>query len=113
MPRCCSLPLLLLLLALCADCRRHRSRKRRWSAPADTYRSGTALADAADTVVLVGSEPGMVNGLLSKKVMDGTKNQKLKTSHLLRIDEHDFTMRPAFAGMLYTLLRNTGPDPNI
>uniref|UniRef100_A0A1A8VAQ0 GABA(C) receptor n=1 Tax=Nothobranchius furzeri TaxID=105023 RepID=A0A1A8VAQ0_NOTFU len=95
MPRCCSLPLLLLLLALCADCRRHRSRKRRWSAPADTYR---ALADAADTVVLVGSEPGMVNGLLSKKVMDGTKNQKLKTSHLLRIDEHDFTMRPAFAG---------------
>uniref|UniRef100_A0A1A7YPY5 GABA(C) receptor n=1 Tax=Iconisemion striatum TaxID=60296 RepID=A0A1A7YPY5_9TELE len=95
MPRCCTPLLLLLLLALCADCRRHRSRKRRWSAPADTYR---ALAETADTVVLVGSEPGLVNGLLSKKVIDGTKNQKLKTSHLLRIDEHDFTMRPAFAG---------------
>lgn len=35
---------------------------------------------------------------LSKKVADGTKTKKVKTSHLLRIDEHDFTMRPAFAG---------------
>ncbi|KAG8011032.1 Gamma-aminobutyric acid receptor subunit rho-2, partial [Nibea albiflora] len=35
---------------------------------------------------------------LSKKVADGTKTRKVKTSHLLRIDEHDFTMRPAFAG---------------
>lgn len=36
---------------------------------------------------------------LSKKgVADGTKTRKVKTTHLLRIDEHDFTMRPAFAG---------------
>uniref|UniRef100_A0A3Q2QNQ2 Gamma-aminobutyric acid type A receptor subunit rho2 n=1 Tax=Fundulus heteroclitus TaxID=8078 RepID=A0A3Q2QNQ2_FUNHE len=35
---------------------------------------------------------------LSKKIIDGTKTRKLKTSHLLRVDEHDFTMRPAFAG---------------
>ncbi|XP_013855445.1 gamma-aminobutyric acid receptor subunit rho-2 [Austrofundulus limnaeus] len=59
-----------LTLILTVDSRRTRSRTKRWSA-------------------------GM---LLSKKIMDGTKSQKLKTSHLLRIDEHDFTMRPAFAG---------------
>lgn len=35
---------------------------------------------------------------LAKKASDGTKTRKVKTSHLLRIDEHDFTMRPAFAG---------------
>uniref|UniRef100_A0A7N9AN28 GABA(C) receptor n=1 Tax=Mastacembelus armatus TaxID=205130 RepID=A0A7N9AN28_9TELE len=35
---------------------------------------------------------------LSKKVVDGTKSRKVKTTHLLHIDEHDFTMRPAFAG---------------
>uniref|UniRef100_A0A4W6DJG6 GABA(C) receptor n=1 Tax=Lates calcarifer TaxID=8187 RepID=A0A4W6DJG6_LATCA len=35
---------------------------------------------------------------LSKKIVDGTKTRKVKTSHLLRIDDHDFTMRPAFAG---------------
>ncbi|XP_017293199.1 gamma-aminobutyric acid receptor subunit rho-2-like isoform X1 [Kryptolebias marmoratus] len=57
-------------LILAVDSRRFRSRTKRWSA-------------------------GM---LLSKKIMDGTKSQKLRTSHLLRIDEHDFTMRPAFAG---------------
>ncbi|XP_037541211.1 gamma-aminobutyric acid receptor subunit rho-2-like [Nematolebias whitei] len=57
-------------LILFVDSRRPRGRSKRWSA-------------------------GL---LLSKKIMDGTKAQKLKTSHLLRIDEHDFTMRPAFAG---------------
>uniref|UniRef100_A0A667YNS5 GABA(C) receptor n=1 Tax=Myripristis murdjan TaxID=586833 RepID=A0A667YNS5_9TELE len=35
---------------------------------------------------------------LSKKVVDGTKTRKVKTDHLLRVDDHDFTMRPAFAG---------------
>lgn len=45
--------------------------------------------------------------LLSTKIMDGTKSQKLKTSHLLRIDEHDFTMRPAFAGKLHQRLSLT------
>uniref|UniRef100_A0A4W4EKF5 GABA(C) receptor n=1 Tax=Electrophorus electricus TaxID=8005 RepID=A0A4W4EKF5_ELEEL len=35
---------------------------------------------------------------LSKKVVDGTKTRKVKTNHLLRVEDHDFTMRPAFAG---------------
>ncbi|XP_029281616.1 gamma-aminobutyric acid receptor subunit rho-2-like [Cottoperca gobio] len=68
---------LVLCLILLAECRKHRSRKKRWSAPAESHKPGNPL---------------------SKKVADGTKARKLKTSHLLRIDEHDFTMRPAFAG---------------
>lgn len=42
-------------------------------------------------------------------MVDGTKARKVKTSHLLSIDEHDFTMRPAFAGKLQELreLSNT------
>uniref|UniRef100_A0A3Q2D6W9 GABA(C) receptor n=2 Tax=Cyprinodon variegatus TaxID=28743 RepID=A0A3Q2D6W9_CYPVA len=40
---------------------------------------------------------------LSRKTADGTKSRKLKTSHLLRVDEHDFTMRPAFAVLIVTL----------
>ncbi|KAM7367528.1 hypothetical protein PAMP_013819 [Pampus punctatissimus] len=71
--------LLLLCLILIAECRKHKSRKKRWSAPAETHKPGTPL---------------------SKKVADGTKTRKVKTSHLLRIDEHDFTMRPAFAAFV-------------
>uniref|UniRef100_A0A3B4Y4U4 GABA(C) receptor n=1 Tax=Seriola lalandi dorsalis TaxID=1841481 RepID=A0A3B4Y4U4_SERLL len=69
--------LLLLCLILVGECRKHKSRKKRWSAPAETHKLGNPL---------------------SKKVADGTKTRKVKTTHLLRIDEHDFTMRPAFAG---------------
>ncbi|XP_051816840.1 gamma-aminobutyric acid receptor subunit rho-2-like isoform X1 [Acanthochromis polyacanthus] len=69
--------LLLLCLIVIVECRKHKSRKKRWSAPAETHKPGNPLA---------------------KKVSDGTKTRKVKTSHLLRIDEHDFTMRPAFAG---------------
>ncbi|KAM8831318.1 gamma-aminobutyric acid receptor subunit rho-2-like isoform 1-T1 [Spinachia spinachia] len=77
MPGYARLALVLLCLVALGDCRRHKSRKRRWSAPTDTHKPGSPL---------------------TKKVSDGTKSRKLKTSHLLRIDEHDFTMRPAFAG---------------
>ncbi|KAJ8397623.1 hypothetical protein AAFF_G00436220 [Aldrovandia affinis] len=31
-------------------------------------------------------------------MIDGTKSGKGKTDHLLQVDDHDFTMRPAFAG---------------
>uniref|UniRef100_A0A3P8YLW1 GABA(C) receptor n=1 Tax=Esox lucius TaxID=8010 RepID=A0A3P8YLW1_ESOLU len=31
-------------------------------------------------------------------IVDNTKSRKVKTDHLLRVDDHDFTMRPAFAG---------------
>uniref|UniRef100_A0A669C315 GABA(C) receptor n=2 Tax=Oreochromis TaxID=8139 RepID=A0A669C315_ORENI len=35
---------------------------------------------------------------LSKKPPDVTKSRKMKTEHLLKVDDHDFTMRPAFGG---------------
>ncbi|KAI9517143.1 hypothetical protein NQZ68_008399 [Dissostichus eleginoides] len=73
---------IVLCLILLGECRKHRSRRKRWSAPAEGHKPGTPL---------------------SKKVADGTKSKKLKTSHLLRIDEHDFTMRPAFAGEISEL----------
>nr|XP_019947146.1 PREDICTED: gamma-aminobutyric acid receptor subunit rho-2-like [Paralichthys olivaceus] len=74
--------LLLLCLILIGECRRHKSRKKRsWSSPAEIHKQGN-LSDIP----------------LTKKLSDGTKTRKVKTSHLLRIDDHDFTMRPAFAG---------------
>ncbi|MEQ2181726.1 hypothetical protein GOODEAATRI_014479 [Goodea atripinnis] len=93
--------LLLLCLILTAQSRRQGSRKKRWSEPEQTLKPGRALGETPDAVFLVGKtrlEAGMVNGPLSRKIVDGTKTRKLKTSHLLRVDEHDFTMRPAFAG---------------
>lgn len=35
---------------------------------------------------------------LTKKPPDVTKSRKTKTEHLLKVDDHDFTMRPAFGG---------------
>lgn len=35
---------------------------------------------------------------LAKKPPDVTKSRKVKTEQLLRVDDHDFTMRPAFGG---------------
>ncbi|KAI1897413.1 hypothetical protein AGOR_G00083040 [Albula goreensis] len=62
---------------LIGECRKHRRRDRRWTGPVETHKHGTPL---------------------TKKVVDGTKTRKVKTDHLLRVDDHDFTMRPAFAG---------------
>lgn len=44
--------------------------------------------------------------LLSKKMVDATKTRKVKTDHLLRVDDHDFTMRPAFAGRQFSEIIN-------
>ncbi|XP_014876882.1 gamma-aminobutyric acid receptor subunit rho-2-like [Poecilia latipinna] len=93
--------LLFLSLILMAESRKLGSRRKRWSEPEETLKPGKTLGETPDAVVLVGKtglEAGMVNGPLSRKIIDGTKTRKLKTSHLLRVDEHDFTMRPAFAG---------------
>lgn len=58
-------------------------------------------------VLSVGSPPGSGSGSelffsscrsLLKKPPDGTKSRKTKSEHLLRVDDHDFTMRPAFGG---------------
>ncbi|XP_016102457.1 gamma-aminobutyric acid receptor subunit rho-2-like [Sinocyclocheilus grahami] len=35
---------------------------------------------------------------LFKKMLDQTKTHQVRSDHLLRVDDHDFTMRPAFAG---------------
>uniref|UniRef100_A0A8C1Y6Z6 Gamma-aminobutyric acid (GABA) A receptor, rho 2a n=1 Tax=Cyprinus carpio TaxID=7962 RepID=A0A8C1Y6Z6_CYPCA len=35
---------------------------------------------------------------LAKKPPDVTKSRRLKTEQLLKVDDHDFTMRPAFGG---------------
>ncbi|XP_062324116.1 gamma-aminobutyric acid receptor subunit rho-2-like isoform X1 [Osmerus eperlanus] len=66
----------LFCLILVGECRKHKSRKRRWSGTVESQKHGTPL----------------------KKLVDGTKTRKVKTDHLLRVDDHDFTMRPAFAG---------------
>ncbi|XP_060769958.1 gamma-aminobutyric acid receptor subunit rho-2-like isoform X1 [Neoarius graeffei] len=77
MPYISNLLFLLFCLIVVVDCGKQKSRKRRWSANLETHKHGPTL---------------------SKKVVDGTKTRKVKTNHLLRVEDHDFTMRPAFAG---------------
>ncbi|XP_066546582.1 gamma-aminobutyric acid receptor subunit rho-2-like [Amia ocellicauda] len=77
MPYFEKLMFLLFCLILMGECRKHRTRRRRWTGPVETHKHGTPL---------------------SKKTQDVTKTRKLKTEQLLRVDDHDFTMRPAFAG---------------
>ncbi|XP_007553176.1 gamma-aminobutyric acid receptor subunit rho-2-like [Poecilia latipinna] len=76
------LSLLLLLLLLLgqsrtAEARKHRQRVRRWTGTEETQKHGASLP---------------------KKPPDVTKSRKTKTEHLLKVDDHDFTMRPAFGG---------------
>ncbi|XP_039642458.1 gamma-aminobutyric acid receptor subunit rho-2a isoform X2 [Perca fluviatilis] len=71
-------PLILLLcLVVSGECRKHGHRVRRWTGTVETQKHGTSLA---------------------KKPPDVTKSRKTKTEHLLKVDDHDFTMRPAFGG---------------
>ncbi|KAM4724358.1 gamma-aminobutyric acid receptor subunit rho-2a [Anableps anableps] len=80
-----TLLLLLLLLVLLlllgqirtAEARKHRQRVRRWTGTEETQKHGASLP---------------------KKPPDVTKSRKTKTEHLLKVDDHDFTMRPAFGG---------------
>ncbi|KAL2081968.1 hypothetical protein ACEWY4_021786 [Coilia grayii] len=72
------LAVLFLFPIIMVDCSKHQSgRRRRWTGAVDDHKYGTVL---------------------SKKMVDTTKTRKVKTDHLLRVDDHDFTMRPAFAG---------------
>ncbi|XP_012676871.2 gamma-aminobutyric acid receptor subunit rho-2-like isoform X2 [Clupea harengus] len=72
------LAILLFYLIVVGEASKEKSsRLRRWLGAAEPHKHGT---------------------LLSKKMVDGTKNRKVKTDQLLRVDDHDFTMRPAFAG---------------
>ncbi|KAG7460662.1 hypothetical protein MATL_G00201070 [Megalops atlanticus] len=77
MPYFTRLLFLLFCLMFIGECRKHRGRNRRWTGAVETHKHGIPL---------------------SKKIIDGTKTRKVKTDHLLRLEDHDFTMRPAFAG---------------
>ncbi|XP_076155957.1 gamma-aminobutyric acid receptor subunit rho-2a [Alosa pseudoharengus] len=67
----------LLCLIIVVECRKHGNRERRWTGPVETQKHGTSL---------------------TKKPPDVTKSRKMKTEQILRVDDHDFTMRPAFGG---------------
>ncbi|XP_019729968.1 gamma-aminobutyric acid receptor subunit rho-2-like, partial [Hippocampus comes] len=68
-------PLILFLcLLITGEC---RHRERRWTGTVETQKHGTSFA---------------------KKPPDVTKSRKMKTEHLIKVDDHDFTMRPAFGG---------------
>ncbi|XP_053488543.1 gamma-aminobutyric acid receptor subunit rho-2a [Ictalurus furcatus] len=72
---------ILLIVAVCLvsveECRSYSpAREKRWTG-AETEKRGVPLA---------------------KKPPDVTKSRKVKTEQLLRVDDHDFTMRPAFGG---------------
>ncbi|XP_061551439.1 gamma-aminobutyric acid receptor subunit rho-2a [Phycodurus eques] len=71
-------PLILLLcLLITGECRKSGHRERSWTGTVETQKHGTSLA---------------------KKPPDVTKSRKMKTENLIKVDNHDFTMRPAFGG---------------
>ncbi|XP_023778026.1 gamma-aminobutyric acid receptor subunit rho-2 isoform X2 [Cyanistes caeruleus] len=74
MPYFAKLLLLIFCLVLLVESRKHR--RRRWTSHLDVQRASHIF----------------------KKNRDLTKAWKGKTDQLLRVDEHDFTMRPAFGG---------------
>ncbi|XP_041105482.1 gamma-aminobutyric acid receptor subunit rho-2a [Polyodon spathula] len=69
--------LLFLLFCLILTSESRKQMTTRWTGPTETLKHGIAL---------------------SKKTHDGTKTKKIKTEQLLRVDDFDFSMRPAFAG---------------
>ncbi|OXB54361.1 hypothetical protein ASZ78_011043 [Callipepla squamata] len=74
MPHFAKLLLLIFCLVLLVESRRHR--RRRWTSQPELRKAGH----------------------IYKKNHDVTKTRKGKTEQLLRVDDHDFTMRPAFGG---------------
>ncbi|ROJ78733.1 Gamma-aminobutyric acid receptor subunit rho-2 [Anabarilius grahami] len=80
MPYLRQLLILVLFLGSLGECRnKHATRERRWTGAVETQKHGTSLA---------------------KKPPDVTKSRRLKTEQLLKVDDHDFTMRPAFGGTI-------------
>ncbi|XP_061225783.1 gamma-aminobutyric acid receptor subunit rho-2 [Neopsephotus bourkii] len=74
MPYFAKLLLLIFCLVLLVESRKHR--RRRWTSQLDVQRASH----------------------IYKRNHDVTKTWKGKTEQLLRVDDHDFTMRPAFGG---------------
>ncbi|KAI7800085.1 putative gamma-aminobutyric acid receptor subunit rho-2 [Triplophysa rosa] len=77
------LALLVMCACACGDCRRTRRSIRT-----------TPVQHHLNSVSTQHHKHG--NPLFKK--MDETKTHQVKSDHLLRVDDHDFTMRPAFAG---------------
>ncbi|KAK1893956.1 Gamma-aminobutyric acid receptor subunit rho-2 [Dissostichus eleginoides] len=73
MPHLIKALVFLLCLLVTGECR--KLRVRRWTGTVETQKHGASLA---------------------KKPPDVTKARKTKTEQLLKVDDHDFTMRPAF-----------------
>uniref|UniRef100_A0A4W5N897 Secreted protein n=1 Tax=Hucho hucho TaxID=62062 RepID=A0A4W5N897_9TELE len=82
---------LLFCLVFTGECRRLGHRVRRWTETVETAKHGPEIAKHGPS--------------LTKKPPDVTKNRKLKTDQLLKVDDHDFTMRPAFGGRDHTHTR--------
>lgn len=70
---------LLLCLVVTGECRKRAHRVKRWTGTVETEKHGTSLTQG-------------------KRPPDVTKSRKLKTEQLLKVEDHDFTMRPAFGG---------------
>uniref|UniRef100_A0A3P9JNG0 GABA(C) receptor n=1 Tax=Oryzias latipes TaxID=8090 RepID=A0A3P9JNG0_ORYLA len=77
MPYLSGAAVLLLCMFVSGECWKHGHRVRRWTGTADTQKHSTSVV---------------------KKPPDVTKSRKTKTDQLLKVDDHDFTMRPAFGG---------------
>ncbi|XP_062928227.1 gamma-aminobutyric acid receptor subunit rho-2-like [Mobula hypostoma] len=67
--------LIICCLTIAAESRKHR--KKRWTSRVEHPKKGSPLI---------------------KRIPDSTKIRPSKSEHLLRVDDHDFTMRPAFGG---------------
>ncbi|XP_069743440.1 gamma-aminobutyric acid receptor subunit rho-2-like [Narcine bancroftii] len=67
--------LIICCLTIAAESRKHR--KKRWASQVEHLKRGRPIL---------------------KRIPDLTKIRPSKSEHLLRVDDHDFTMRPAFGG---------------
>ncbi|XP_041044019.1 gamma-aminobutyric acid receptor subunit rho-2-like [Carcharodon carcharias] len=67
--------LILCCLTIATESRKHR--KKRWASQVEHPKQGSPIL---------------------RRIPDLTKIRTTKSEHLLRVDEHDFTMRPAFGG---------------
>ncbi|XP_048387183.1 gamma-aminobutyric acid receptor subunit rho-2-like isoform X2 [Stegostoma tigrinum] len=67
--------LILFCLTIAAESRKHR--KKRWASQVDPRKQGSPII---------------------RRIPDSTKTRASSSEHLLRVGDHDFTMRPAFGG---------------
>ncbi|XP_032876748.1 gamma-aminobutyric acid receptor subunit rho-2-like [Amblyraja radiata] len=67
--------LIICCLTIATESRKHR--KKRWASQVEQLKQGSPII---------------------KRILDVTKTRATKPDHLLRVDDHDFTMRPAFGG---------------